>query len=229
MRVVAIGKHDIIPEARSRMDSSLLPSAHQARLDATGGARLADIDAAGTDVQVLSVVLPMPQMLPAETAVPLAAKVNGELHAMVTAPHGVQFYGRRTWEHFAKLWPGRDGDYARAMNTVPKRVATRIGIDAAAWTNSAAIDGDPVAWVTHERERRAVVVIGSLSLVHALAAADLIDEYRLITFPAIVGEGERLFATGTPADFRFTTVELADAGTLTIMRRDRTQAAAARR
>jgi dihydrofolate reductase len=137
--------------------------------------------------------------------------------------HGVQLYGRRTWEHFAQLWPGRDGDYARLMNAVPKRVATRTGIDATAWSNSAAIDGDAVAWVTHERARRDVVVIGSLSLVHALAAADLVDEYRLITFPTVLGQGERLFATGTPADFRFTTVEPADAAALTILRRDRGQ------
>jgi hypothetical protein len=55
---------------RSRVDLSLLPPAYWARLDATVGERLADMDAAGIDVQVLSVVLPMPQMLPAETAVP---------------------------------------------------------------------------------------------------------------------------------------------------------------
>jgi dihydrofolate reductase len=138
---------------------------------------------------------------------------------------GVQLYGRKTWEHFAKLWPGRDTDYARVMNTIPKRVATRTGIDATAWSNSAAIEGDPLEWVKDERARRNVVVIGSLSLVHALAAADLVDEYRLITFPVVVGEGDRLFARGTSADFRFTTAEPADAAgitTLTVLRRDRT-------
>ena len=67
------------------MDLSLLPPAFRARPHATVGERLADMDAAGIDVQVLSVMLPMPQMLPAETAVPLAAKINGELHGMVTA------------------------------------------------------------------------------------------------------------------------------------------------
>jgi dihydrofolate reductase len=134
---------------------------------------------------------------------------------------GVQLYGRRTWEHFATLWPGRDDDYARLMNRVPKRVATRTGIDAAAWSNSAAIDGDPRAWVTDERTRRDVVVIGSLSLVHLLAAADLVDEYRLITFPTVTGAGDRLFAAGVPADFRFTTVEPADVAALTVLRRDR--------
>lgn len=136
---------------------------------------------------------------------------------------GVQLYGRRTWEHFARLWPGRDGDFARLMNAVPKRVATRTGIDATAWSNSAAIDGDAVVWAKDERARRDVVVVGSLSVVHALAAADLIDEYRLITFPTVLGQGERLFATGPPADFRFTTVEADDVAALTILRRDRGQ------
>jgi dihydrofolate reductase len=63
------------------------------------------------------------------------------------------------------------------------------------------------------------VVIGSLSLVHALAAADLIDEYRLITFPAVVGEGDRLFAYGVPASLQFTAVESVGAGVLNVLRR----------
>jgi dihydrofolate reductase len=135
--------------------------------------------------------------------------------------HGVQLYGRRTWEHFARLWPGRDGDFARVMNAVPKRVATRTSIDATAWSNSAAIDGDPLAWVKEESSRRDVIVIGSLSLVQALAAADLVDEYRLVTFPTVVGAGDRLFATGTPAEFRFTMVDTADVAGLTVLRRHR--------
>jgi dihydrofolate reductase len=107
------------------------------------------------------------------------------------------------------------------MNAVPKRVATRTGIDATAWSNSSAIDGDPLAWVKEESSQRDVVVIGSLSLVHALAAADLVDEYRLVTFPTVVGAGDRLFATGTPADFRFTVVDAADVTALTVLRRHR--------
>lgn len=138
--------------------------------------------------------------------------------------NGVQLYGRRTWEQFAQLWPGRDGDFARRMNAVPKRVATRTGIEAARWPNSAAIDGDPLTWVAKEREQRDVVVLGSLSLVHALAAVDLVDEYRLITFPTVLGEGDRLFADGTPADFRLTLVEPVEPAVLTMLRRDRGEA-----
>lgn len=132
---------------------------------------------------------------------------------------GIQLYGRRTWEQFARVWPDRDSDYAKLMNAVPKAVATRTGIDAAAWSNSAVLDVDPVAWAVDERTRRDVVVIGSLSLVHTLAAADVIDEYRLITFPTVLGVGDRLFAPGRPADFRFTAVESTGTTTLTVLRK----------
>ena len=50
---------------------------------------------------------------------------------------------------------------------------------------------------------------------------DLVDEYRLLTFPTVVGAGDRLFATGMPADFRFTMIDAADLAALTILRRDR--------
>ena len=128
---------------------------------------------------------------------------------------GVQLYGRRTWEHFARLWPDRDGDFADLMNAVPKRVATRTGIDPGAWSNSAAVEGDLLEWVRDEP--RDVVVIGSLGVVRALAAADLVDEYRLVTFPVVTGDGDRLFAEGPGADFRFTHAGPSDAEGLTTL------------
>jgi dihydrofolate reductase len=108
------------------------------------------------------------------------------------------------------------------MNEVPKRVATRRPIDPAAWSNSAAIEGDLLTWVIQERARRNVVVIGSLSVVHALGAADLVDEYRLITFPLVTGSGDRLFALGHAAEFRISQVAMNDPEnltTLTVLRR----------
>lgn len=85
MRVVAIEEHHIIPGISNDLNLSRLPDAVQTRLRATVDERLAGMDAAGIDVQVLSVVMPTREMLPAETAVPQAVRANTELHAMVTA------------------------------------------------------------------------------------------------------------------------------------------------
>ncbi len=82
------------------------------------------------------------------------------------------------------------------MNAVPKLVASRTLTDASAWVNSQVIGSDAVDAV--RRERRDVIIIGSLNVVHALMAEDLIDEYRLLTFPTILGTGERLFPAGSP-------------------------------
>ena len=85
------------------------------------------------------------------------------------------------------------------MNAVPKLVATRTLTGTSAWANSRVIEGDVVDAV--KGERRDVVITGSLSVVRALMARDLIDEYRLLTFPTILRTGEPLFpAGGPPAD-----------------------------
>ena len=81
----------------------------------------------------------------------------------------------------------------------PKLVVSRTLTDASAWGNSQVIDGDLVDAV--KRERRDVIITGSLSVVHALMAEDLIDEYRLLTFPTILGTGERLFPAGGPPSY----------------------------
>jgi len=109
---------------------------------------------------------------------------------------GVMLLGRKTWELFAQIWPGRDTPFAARMNAVPKLVASRTLTDTAAFPNSKVIDGDPVAAI--RAEPRDVIITGSLSLVHALQAGDLVDEYRLLTFPTILGRGERLFPGGHP-------------------------------
>jgi dihydrofolate reductase len=97
---------------------------------------------------------------------------------------------------FSRLWPGRDDPFSARMNAVPKLVATRTLTDTSAWANSRVIDGDLIDAV--RREPRDVIITGSLSIVHALMAEDLIDEYRLLSFPTILGTGERLFPAGGP-------------------------------
>jgi dihydrofolate reductase len=130
-----------------------------------------------------------------------------------TLHDGVMLLGRRTWQLFSRLWPGRDDPFSARMNAVPKLVATRTLTDTSAWTNSRVIGGDIVGAV--KREPRDVIITGSLSIVHALMAKDLIDEYRLLTFPTILGTGERLFpAGGPPAYLECLSAEQADAAVL---------------
>lgn len=109
---------------------------------------------------------------------------------------GVMLFGRQTWESFSKLWPMRDTPFAQRMNAVPKLVCTRTLSDVSAWANSEVLQGDPADYV--KQEQRDVVITGSVSVVHALMAQDLIDEYRLMICPDVLGAGQRLFPEGTP-------------------------------
>jgi dihydrofolate reductase len=130
---------------------------------------------------------------------------------------GVLLLGRKTWELFSRIWPGRDDPFSARMNAVPKLVATSTMTGASAWANSRVVDGDIIDAV--KRERRDVIVMGSLSIVHTLMASDLIDEYRLLTFPAILGTGERLFPAGPPADLELVSAGQAGAAVLAQYRR----------
>jgi dihydrofolate reductase len=127
---------------------------------------------------------------------------------------GVMLLGRTTWELFARLWPGRDDPFAARMNAVPKLVASRTLADVSAWANSEIVDGDPLDAV--RQERRDVIVTGSLSVVHRLAAEGLVDEYRLLTFPTVLRTGRRLFpAGGPPEHLRCRSAEQVGAAVLT--------------
>jgi dihydrofolate reductase len=110
--------------------------------------------------------------------------------------HGVLVLGRKTWELFSRIWPGRDDPFSRRMNATPKLVASSTLTDTSAFANSRVIDGDVADAV--KGERRDVIVAGSLSVVRALMARDLVTEYRLLTFPTVLGTGERLFPAGAP-------------------------------
>lgn len=131
-----------------------------------------------------------------------------------TLDDGVLLLGRRSWELFSHIWPGRDEPFAARMNAVPKLVASRTLTDVSAWSNSEVLKGDLVDAV--KREQRDIVITGSLSVVHTLMAADLIDEYRLLTFPTVLGAGDQLFPSGVaPAYLECLSAEPSGAAVLT--------------
>jgi dihydrofolate reductase len=91
------------------------------------------------------------------------------------------------------------------MNRIPKFVVSHSTPELGTWSNSAMLKGDLVVRVAELTRDRDVVVLGSTSVVHALAAADAVDEYRLLVIPVALGTGRRLFAA--PVDLKLTSVE----------------------
>jgi len=128
---------------------------------------------------------------------------------------GALLFGRETWQLFAKLWPGRSDKFSTQMNVAPKWVASRTLDDVSAWNNSRLIEGELTAEVQRLRGERDVIVIGSTSVVHTLMERDLVDEYRLLIFPTVLGRGGRLFAGQAQAgDLRLISAEQSGAGAL---------------
>jgi len=106
--------------------------------------------------------------------------------------------GRKTYEGFAAAWPQMEeqtGDYGARMNGYPKYVASRTLQEPPEWNNSTLIEGDIAEGVERlkRQDGKDILIFGSGELVRTLMEHDLIDEYRLMVFPIVVGQGKRLF------------------------------------
>ncbi len=107
--------------------------------------------------------------------------------------------GRLTYEIFAHHWPHvKDDPIADALNGAVKHVASRT-LTRLDWQNSRLIEGDTAAEVSRIKAGSGpeIQVHGSSNLIQTLLANDLVDELRLWTFPIVIGEGKRLFGSGT--------------------------------
>ena len=122
--------------------------------------------------------------------------------------------GRVTYEGFASAWPkmADTGEFGVRMNTMPKFVASHT-LDTAEW-NANILKGDVPTAVAQLKEQpgRDLLIYGSGNLVDELTRHRLIDEYRLIVHPVIVGSGKRLFS-GLTSGFSTTNLYLEDATT----------------
>jgi dihydrofolate reductase len=114
--------------------------------------------------------------------------------------------GRVTYESFAGAWPERSGDFADKMNAMPKHVVSTTLRDPQ-WSNTRVIPGDVVREIARLKEPDGgpILVAGSRTLAHTLMEHDLVDEYRLMIFPVLLGSGRRLF----PETERMTVLRLA--------------------
>jgi dihydrofolate reductase len=107
--------------------------------------------------------------------------------------------GRVTYQGFAATWPGREaefGEFGELMNSLPKYVVSAsLAQEDLTWQNSTVINQDIVDRVAELRaqEGRDLLVAGSDQLVSLLVKSDLVDEYRIMVHPIVLGSGKQLF------------------------------------
>jgi dihydrofolate reductase len=115
------------------------------------------------------------------------------------ATAGGYLLGRRTYEVFAAHWPTAseaEQPLAEPLNTKPKYVASTTLSEPLEWRNSTVLEGDvagAVAALKQQEDGGDLLVIGSPQLVQTLVGQDLVDEFRVMIDPLVVGGGKRLF------------------------------------
>ncbi|CAN5514970.1 dihydrofolate reductase family protein [soil metagenome] len=122
--------------------------------------------------------------------------------------------GRKTYDIFSRSWgvwdedaEGMQGEFTRRYNRIPKYVASRT-LESLDWKNSELLGDDVPTAVRKLREQPGgeIRVWGSSVLIRSLAQHNLIDEYRLMVYPIVLGTGKKLFPDGFPLS-RFELVE----------------------
>jgi len=117
----------------------------------------------------------------------------------------VLLLGRLTYEEFAAAWPAMEettGEFGVKMNNMPKVVVSTT-LTEPAWRNTTVVSEDIAGAVAKLKEQYDgdVLVGGSAILIDELRDLDLIDEYRLMLHPVVLGQGKKLFKDGTaPTD-----------------------------
>ena len=109
--------------------------------------------------------------------------------------------GRKTYQGFAAAWPTMPGTgaFGERMNSLPKYVVSTTLTDTDMTWNATLLQSDFAAALPKVKQEisQDILLFGSGQLVHALSAQDLVDEYRLMVFPVVLGSGKRLFAEGS--------------------------------
>ena len=108
---------------------------------------------------------------------------------------GTHLIGATTYTAWADFWPGAGGPFAKPMNEIPKIVFSN-SLTSADWDETTIAAGDLTETVTRLKRERSggyLLAHGGVRLARSLVETGLIDEYRLVIHPVVLGAGERLF------------------------------------
>jgi dihydrofolate reductase len=107
---------------------------------------------------------------------------------------GTHLMGRRTYEAMAAVWPTTTGVYADVMNDIPKVVFSKT-LTHADWPESRIASGDLTEEIDRLKHEPGGVILahGGANFIDALIREGLIDEYRLVIHPVVIGQGTSLF------------------------------------
>lgn len=108
---------------------------------------------------------------------------------------GTHIMGRATYEAMAAVWPTATGEYADPMNEIPKVVFSAT-LTRADWAESRIASGDLAEDIDRLKREPGgpILAHGGATFVHALIREGLIDEYRLVIHPVVIGHGTALFS-----------------------------------
>jgi dihydrofolate reductase len=111
--------------------------------------------------------------------------------------------GRVTYQGFAAAWPESPDEGAAFFNNVRKYVVSTT-LNTVEWNNSTLINANIVEAITNlkQQEGQDITVHGSATLVQTLMQHNLVDRYRLLVYPVVLGKGKRLFVEGTTATLK---------------------------
>ncbi|MFI6599190.1 dihydrofolate reductase family protein [Nonomuraea sp. NPDC050536] len=119
---------------------------------------------------------------------------------LLTDTRGVQalLLGRRSYEFFAARYPYRTGAMADTANDLPKYVLSSTLTDVS-WNNTTVLNGDATTEVAKLKADidGTIMIWASSQLVHELVDHDIVDEFRLVVYPLVIGRGTRIFAETT--------------------------------
>ena len=143
-------------------------------------------------------------------ALPYRDAVMGRVMAGGMADVGPLLFGRRTYQDFFKVWPGRtDNPFTEVLDKAQKYVVSTTLVEPLPWVNSTLLKGDAAQSVARLKQQagKDILVMGSGELAGSLMRQNLVDHYVLLIHPLLLGSGRRLF----PDHGAFARLQLIDA------------------